>query len=875
MQEELRILLARMNKAVDRFLQGTYNHFFCELPARIGSIWHFLFKVLFFRIQFSKDQVNIIRDLPKDAGIIVVNKYRSTFEYFFSYIRFSSIGISTPTIALNYRFLFLNSFKKFLRISYVRIHHLLTRRPLPDLFREGYLERRILEGNSVFMSLVEKRDFYQRFVQQKTDPLQYLIELQTRTDRPIFIVPQLFFYTKAPATSAMKFSDIFFGFEQRPGKIRKLFKALVRPEKMFVELSQPVNLKRFIHQYLGSSLNTEHLALILRRDLLSQITRHRQSTTGPVLKSYDEIKQNILTEDELQAYMKRYANRRNVSLYRSRGEAVRYFDEIAAKYRPGFVGLSVRIVRWLSTTIFDGISVDAEQLKKIKGMALKGPVIFVPCHRSHIDSMIMLTVMYTHHMSPPHIVAGKNLSFWPLGPLLRMAGVFFVRRSFKGAVFYTKVFSAYIFKLLEEGFHINVFIEGTRSRSGKLLQPQLGMITILLDSFLKGACRDLIFVPVYIGYDRVPEESEYLIEIEGGQKKPESAKQLLKAGKMLKKRFGKIYVKFNDPISLDDFIQQMDLPCAGLSSKQKHMLCRQLGNKIMNDIDQATIVTPQSLVAGALLNSQKPIRSFEHLMKDVETYIAFLASKRAALSESLAAHPYRTVARVLNRYGQVKIIETVQAKQGVWQPTDTFIVKNNKRPILEYYKNNCITHFVPAAYAALSILTHDAFQFQMADIVSDYRFLEDFFSFEFTHDPEQLSDYYLRKSVKAFIDDAILTPHPTLPDTYNITSPGYRKLKQFAAFLTPFFESYWVVLNWMSQESRTHILPKDRLKKIINWGHQMHRQRTIERKESLSRLNLENAIRYFAKKGLRGNKDLELIRLYENRIARYRNWLAG
>jgi len=270
-------------------------------------------------------------------------------------------------------------------------------------------------------------------------------------------------------------------------------------------------------------------------------TRRRQKPTGPVLKSYGEIKRSVLTEEDLRNYMEKYAERKNIPVYRARQDAVGFFEEIAAKYRPGFVALCAHLIQWLSTTIFEGIRMDRERFETIRRMSLNGPVVFVPCHRSHIDSLVMLYVMTRNRISPPHFFAGKNLSFWPLGPILRMSGAFFVRRSFAGAVFYTKVFSAYIRKLLEQGFHITVFIEGTRSRSGKLLQPQLGMINILLNAYEKGACSDLVFVPVFIGYDRVPEEREYLHEIQGGRKTPESPRQFLKIGKLLKKRYGKIY----------------------------------------------------------------------------------------------------------------------------------------------------------------------------------------------------------------------------------------------------------------------------------------------------------------------------------------------
>ena len=860
-------LIKKIKQAFHRFLDGSYSHFSCELPKESVSVLQYVFKKLFCRIELSNVHVQPVKDLPKDALLVYVNKFKSTFEFLYANSCYSSKSIPSPVIALDHHFYLFQTIKRNVQILVARLYRFFSRKPASDLFTSNYLEDQLLKGKAVFISLVETKNFYLRFLQKTVDPFQYLIELQEKIDRPIYIVPQLFFYTKTPDTSRLKLKDIFLGPDQRPGPLRKLYKSLFSPDKMFVELSQPICLKEVIIKNEQIPADTAYMAMLLRRDLLNQITRHRQSTTGPILKSYDEIKQSILTEEELQEYLFKFAERRNISLYEARKEAMQYFDEIAAKYRPGIVALAVRIVHWLSTTFFEGISVDIKRFKNIKTMALKGPVIFIPCHRSHIDSLVMLATTYTNHLFPPHIFAGKNLSFWPMGPLLRMIGVFFVRRSFQGAVFYTKVFSAYISKLIEEGYHLNVFIEGTRSRSGKLLQPQLGMLTILMDAFQKQPEKDLIFVPVYIGYDQVPEEKEYLNEIQGGKKKPENARQLVKFGKLFKKRFGKIYVKFTDPISLNDYLDQMELPSQALNSKQKNRVSRKLGQSIMFHIDQASVVTPQSLAASALLNSDRPLRSFENVWQQIELYMNYLNFKQVDLSESLMLNPKNAVAHILNQFVQSKIIDTVQSVPNEWNDTDTLKLNKNRRLVIDYYKNNSIVHFIPAAFTAIAILLRDSFQLQTADIVATYEFLSDLFQFEFTHDPDKTPDQFIRRSIKAFIEDAILIPHATLPDTYAITSPGYRKLNDFASFLIPFIESYWIVFKWLSQEPKKNMDPKTRIKKIVNFGEYLHKNRSIRRMESLSNLTLENAVFYFNRSGLRGAEDTRLFHYYEDHLA--------
>ena len=347
------------------------------------------------------------------------------------------------------------------------------------------------------------------------------------------------FFGKKPLPAMPSLLDTLFGTSQRPGKLRKIVTLFRHPGRIFVELSQPLNLR----QWLGQSVHTEksigHQALQLRRRLLLQHNRHRQSITGPVLKSGEELKESILTSDRVQAFIKKQAEARQEPIFKIRKKADGYLDEIAARYSPAVIRIMSSVVGWIVNSMFDGAVIDKSGLSRVKAMSMNGPLVLVPCHKSHIDYLILSYVLYHNNMPCPHIAAGKNLSFWPLGPIFRGGGAFFLRRTFRGAVLYSRIFSAYIHKLLEEGFNIELFIEGGRSRTGKLLMPKLGLISILLDAYRKGACENMTFVPVYIGYDRIIEEHAYVHEVEGGKKEDENLSQVIRARRFLKKTLRK------------------------------------------------------------------------------------------------------------------------------------------------------------------------------------------------------------------------------------------------------------------------------------------------------------------------------------------------
>jgi glycerol-3-phosphate O-acyltransferase len=853
-------------KKFRQILQALFRHgrqdYPLGWPARLESLIRPWLKIFFSGIGLDPAQFTALHRLPQDAIVIYVSKYKSKFEYLFSYSRYPRQGLPSPGVAFDYRFFFPHLLARLMDLIAAGFN-LIRPRPIPTPdFAEDRLSQRLIQERCGFLSLVAGGKFSQYQQGPKTDPLILLVKLQRESSQPIYLVPQLFFFGRKPHPVEPGLVDILFGSEQRPGRLRRLFTLFRTPQRIFIEISTPLNLQTLIQNPVNQMLSEEHLALMIRRDLLVQIHRHRQRITGPALKTNAELWQNLLTSPRLQQFMETYARRRKQPLFQIQKEALRYFNEIAAIYSPAFIAMGAAIVKWLVSHIFDGITLNAEGLAQVKRQHLKGPLIFIPCHKSHFDSMIMLYVLHTQHVHCPHIFTGDNLSFWPAGSLFRRVGAFFVRRSFKGAVFYAKVFSEYIHGLLEAGFNLEVYIEGTRSRSGKLMPPQAGMLGILLEAYKNGACEDLVFVPVFIGYDQIPEESAYIHEIQGGQKKPENIWQLFKFGKILKGRYGRIYLEVSPPLSIGELLEQKEAGISELSSKEINSLSRRLGQRILHAIDTASVVTPQSLVAAALLNVSRDWVAYDQLMAIIETYLFYLMGKSVTLTDTLILNQQLTVQKTLAHYIERKIIVPLSKTGDSDGPKAQFKIPANKRPLLEYYKNNAIGHFIPAAFTALLILEIDLFQFSAANLAPAYQFLQDFFSFEFTHDTEKPAAYFVARSIQAFVDDAILVPHPAIPDTYRLTSPGFRKLKLFASFLKPFFEAYWIVLKYLEQHPRNDSSKKERLKKIQAQGLDMYKREEIDRQESLSRIYYSNADDFFSHNGVKGSEDRERIEYY-------------
>ena len=845
-----------------KLLHGSHDHYTCLLPDNIGSLAGLLLKLFYSGIKVDEEQTKKIRQLDDDAIVVYVTKFKSQFEYLFYSSRYRQENLPYPQIGFDYKVRLWQPVSQLCRIMLARLDFVIRQRKLLNPYERGYLARELIGGRSGFLSLVGKNNFYRRFVKAKTDPIQYLIETQRSIDRPIYLIPQLLFFSKTARREIPALLDILFGPEDKPGSLRRLFTLFKNPGKVFVEVSQPINLSTYLQQAQHRGQPAEYQSLALRRDLLVQLNRHRQSITGPIRKSKWELKESILTNERLQAFMNRYAESRNIPIHEVHRQADGYIEEIAANYKPAFIKIASVIVGWIIRTMYDGVAVNHSVLNRVKQMALKGPLILIPCHKSHIDYLILDYVLYHNNMPVPHIAAGKNLSFWPMGPIFRSGGAFFLRRTFGGAVLYSKVFAEYIHKLLQEGYNIEQFIEGGRSRTGKLLMPKLGLLSILLNAYKNGACEDMLIVPVYIGYDRIVEEKSYLHELGGGKKESENLLQVIQARRFLKKRYGKIYIQFHDPISLNQLQRSYDQPLAQMKSKQLNKLTRDLGYRTISAINRVTIVTPHSVVASAILNFSTDKFSLSELHDVEEIYLNYLWAQRAKMADTLVSDKCRAIEQVLELYCQRKFIEPIAKGKDSLTEEKFYLVNEGRRLNLEYYKNNCIAFFIPAACTAMAILEKDAFRFSAAELHTGYAFWRSLFKNEFVFNAENKPEYDVRKSIKAFIDNGLVFPHKTLPDTYDITPAALRKLNFFTLFLKTYLESYWIVLSFYQRTPRDSVKSKERLKKITARGSRMYKRKEIDRKEALSKVSYQNAVDFFTSKGIKGADDTEKMEPY-------------
>jgi glycerol-3-phosphate O-acyltransferase len=860
---------------INTILNGHHDHYTSFIPQSSG-IFNFLsrwiLKLLFSDVAINKAQTASLNELREKGIIVYVSKYKSNLEYLFYNVRYNLEGLPAPTIGFDQGILCFQPVSHIFRVLLAHIDHLIRYKKFPDPYQSGFYKRCMEQGETALLSLVDRGGFHSRFVKSETDPIRHLIEMQQDVEKPIYLVPHLFLFSKKPMRYYPRLIDILFGGEENPGLLRRLLTLLRNPQNIFVEASEPISLKEFLQMPEHQDKSLEYLSFKLRQKLLNQLNRHRQSITGPVLRPPEELKELVLRNNHFQRFMENYAKNHGKSIQEIHKKADGYLQEIAANYNITLIRCLAMLFNWTWKTLFDGVVLDMEGLNRLKSTAQKAPVVLVPCHKSHLDYLLLSHVLFMHNMPCPHVAAGKNLTFWPMGPIFRKCGAFFIRRSFQGAQIYAKVFSEYIRMLVKEGFNIEFFIEGGRSRTGKIVLPKLGFLSILLKAYETGACDEMMFVPIFIGYDRVMEENVYLEELEGQKKKPENFMQLIKARKHLKRRYGRIYLQFDDPISLNNLLANFDLPFKKMGQRKRQIIYRNLGFRIIYRINQISVVTPQALIAGAILNYPKKVFSKNELKAYIDVYLEHLDIQNVHLSDAFD-NKARAVDEMLIHYTKRKFIERLddKKKDNTISDNPTFVIVEDKRPNLEYYKNNSVHFFIPAAYAALAILTYENFQFSFDTLNADYGFLRDLLKYEFVYDVDKATEDCVREVLAAFIEASILTEHSSLPNTYNITPIGLRKLFCFATFLKTYLEAYSIVLNTLKRHKRSETTKKDLLKNILARGKKYYKQGQVSRIEALSRANYDNALAYFAQRGIRGAEDKEGLDFYTMMISKLLN----
>lgn len=485
------------------------------------------------------------------------------------------------------------------------------------------------------------------------------------------------------------------------GRLRRLFSTLVNGRKTFIQFSRPISLRELAAEGLESKVALRKVSRILR----VHFKRVRTAALGPDLSHRRTMVDQVINSPTVRAAIEEEARRAGNTREQARRQATKYVREIAANYSYSAIVVAEIAVSWLWNRIYNGIKV--RNFENLQHQALGHEVIYVPCHRSHLDYVLVSYLVHEHGFIPPHIAAGLNLNLPLVGPLMRRCGAFFLRRSFRSQKLYSTVFYEYLSMIQTRGVSIEYFIEGTRSRTGRLLPPKAGMLAMSVRSYLNAPVRPIMFQPVYIGYERLVEGDSYTVELSGKAKRTERFSDLGKIFSITRHNYGEAHVSLCEPIFLDDMLNQQDpqwqetIRKKGRRPDWLNTVIEDLGLKIMTHINASADVNPVNLLALALLGTPRHAMGEKQLARQLDLYKTLLSNKPTPERVTVTG---KSAAEIIAYGFEMKILQRQQHALG-----DVISLQPDRAVSLTFFRNN-ITHLMALpSLVAVCFLEHRHF----------------------------------------------------------------------------------------------------------------------------------------------------------------------
>lgn len=524
--------------------------------------------------------------------------------------------------------------------------------------------------------------FFQRLkARRSSEILKTLVnEFSVEGGPDVQIVPVSVLIGRAPDKETNLTKILFSENWELGGRFRRLLSILINGRATFVQFGEPISLT----QVAAEGVTDERLLRRLMRTLRTHFRKVRTAAIGPDRSHRRTLIARIVESESVTQAISAQARREQMELDEAKREAEKFAWEIAADYSYTVIRSLEIVLSWFWNRIYRGV--DVHHFNQFQRIAPSYEVIYVPCHRSHIDYLLLSFLLYQRGFVPPHIAAGVNLNLPVVGSLLRRGGAFFLRRTFRSQPLYAAVFSEYVSTLLDKGVHIEYFIEGTRSRTGRLLPPRLGMLAMTIRAYLLAPERPLMFQPVYIGYERLVESSSYTKELSGQAKKKESIWDLFSVFSILRRNYGQVHVSFGQPLFIDDMLAEYNPKwrdeVADKAGKPPWVskLVDELGQQILVNINRSVVVNPVNLLTTALMSTR--LRAMDECdLRDVlmlyQRLIPQLGySDQVTLTEQDPAQQIK--------YGlELKVLERQQHPLG-----DVIRLVPRKMVRLTYFRNN-------------------------------------------------------------------------------------------------------------------------------------------------------------------------------------------
>ncbi len=499
-------------------------------------------------------------------------------------------------------------------------------------------------------------------------------------DAEIHLVPVTVIVGRAP-DKADGFAKVLFSEDwEVMGRFRRLLGTIFNGRDTVVQFSRPISLRRLLDEGDGAARSLRKVSRILR----THFRRVKTSVIGPDLSHRRTMVDRVIQSPAVREAIAEKSRRENLSVDEATEQARDYALEIAANYSYTFVRIAFFVLNWMLKKVYGETRV--YHFERFREQALGRTIVYVPCHRSHADYILLSFLLYVRGLAIPHIAAGINLNLPVVGSIMRMGGAFYLRRSFRSQKLYSAVFSEYVSQILSEGVPVEYFIEGTRSRTGRVLPPKGGMLAMTVRGYLRHPVTPVMFQPVYIGYEKLLEGSAYTQELAGAAKKKESLLDFLKLPGILRRQHGEAHVSFGRPVMLDEVLDAHDPDWRDLAGELDEKpgwmtpMVNELGDQIMRRINATADVNPVNLLATVLLATPRHALDEATLRSQLELYRNMIQGGPQGEDVTVTdLHPIQIIARGF----ELGLLERVEHPLG-----DVIRIAPKEAVGLTWFRNN-------------------------------------------------------------------------------------------------------------------------------------------------------------------------------------------
>jgi len=426
----------------------------------------------------------------------------------------------------------------------------------------------------------------------------------------ISLVPVSVFWSRAPNKERSPIRVLLSEDWTVTSRFRRLVVILFNRRDITVEFGAAIALREVAEPDISDGRLVRRIARLVR----VQFKKQRTALLGPDLSHRRTLINQLVASRGVRSVIASEVARGSGSDARLSRRAQRYARAMVSDMSYVTMRLLEGLLARFWNRIYDGI--DVRGIEQVKPLAETATVIYIPSHRSHVDYLLLSYLLYNHSLMIPHIAAGDNLDMPLIGSVLRRGGAFFMRRSFRDDRLYTAVLAEYLFQIVRRGSPSEYFIEGGRSRTGRLLPPRTGLLNMTIASHARGIPRPIVFVPVYIGYEKLVEAASYLGELRGEAKRRESIRDVLRGLRLIRQVFGRVHVSFGAALHLDEFLAR--------TTAQGAQVARELGVELLKRINASATVNPINLIALVTLSTPKQTIDEELLIEQLDCLAGLL-----------------------------------------------------------------------------------------------------------------------------------------------------------------------------------------------------------------------------------------------------------